>query len=270
VAPERDPGEQHERYRVDESFYNQVRDAHSKYRVVDKFIVPPLSGKGFTVKAGQLFRIIEVEGPQVVDVAFWNAGNPGEFFDADRTFQLEGWFVKRYSRLWSQSPWFRPIATCTEDTVITQDADKGYHHHWMGSHCAPEIYELRAGLTGLNACHLNLLEAIEPFGLTEGNILHNLNVHTKARVDPMTGRIYCTTSDAKQGDYIEFYAEIDLLVGVSVCPNGDGLNDGTKPQETGVRPVGVEIYETGIVPKPFPKWTDWRPTWVGKWRGPSR
>jgi len=121
----------------------------------------------------------------------------------------------------------------------------------------------------LNACHLNLLQGIEPFGLTEEDILHNLNIHQKARIDPTKGRTLCTSADSKPGDYIEFFAEIDVLVSVSVCPNGDGLLDATEPEKVTLRPIGIGIYDTGISPKEFPGWTDWRPTWRGKWEPPK-
>lgn len=80
-----------------------------------------------------------------------------------------------------------------------------------------------------------------------------------------SGKIYDGGCDGKPGDYIEFYAEIDLLVAVSVCPSGDGLVSGTMPEKVVLRPIGIEMYETGVQPKEFPKWTDWRPTWKGKW-----
>lgn len=256
------------RYKIDRAFYDKVRDARLQYRPVDRFTIPVNNGQGFHVKRGQTFRVVIVDGPQISDVTFWNAQNPGEFLDIGRTLGLEGWFVKPYSRLWSQVPWFRPMATCLEDTVIQKDTELGYHHHFLGSHCAPEIYELRSGRVGLNACHLMLLQSIEPFGLKEVNILHNLNIHQKARIDPDTGKTYCAVSDSRPGDYIEFYAEIDLLVAATVCPNGDGILDGTNPSEVALHPVLIEVCDTGIQPREFPGWTNWRQTWNGRWTPP--
>jgi uncharacterized protein YcgI (DUF1989 family) len=51
---------------------------------------------------------------------------------------------------------------------------------------------------------------------------------------------------AKKGDYLEFFAEIDLLCALSTCPGGD-LSlpmwgpDARDPLEV-CRPLGVEIY----------------------------
>jgi uncharacterized protein len=179
-------------------------------------------------------------------------------------------FIHQYTQLWSDVPWFRPMVTCLEDTVVTTCSDGVFHHHFVGTHCSPETQQMRFGVTGLNACRLNLLRAIEPFGLGEKDLHDNVTVHQKTRLDPKTGRIYVAPSDGKPGDYVEFYAEMDLLVAVSVCPLGDGLANPTVHAEHAVRPLRVEIYDTGIAPKSFPAWTDWRPAWTGRWVPPER
>jgi hypothetical protein len=253
----------HQQYRPDTAFYDEVRAAKPRYQLIDRFVIPPNDGRAFIAKAGQTFKVIEVNGPQTVDVAFWNAHNPKEAFNAERTFALEGWWIKRYGRLWSNVPWLRPMATCIDDTVVTKEPKIGFHHQIViMSHCSPEHHELRSGKRGANiarsSCHVNFLKAIEPFGLQEEHIVDNVNLHTKARINPRDGRPQFATSDGKAGDYIEFYAEIDLLVGVSVCPGGDGSVGGIHPEQIVVRPIGIELYETGIHPQEFPVWTDWR------------
>lgn len=244
-------------YQLDRDFYETVRAAKPRYQLLDRFIISPYTGRGFLVKKGQTFRVVEVAGPQIGDVAFWNAANPEECFGGMRTWLVEGWIIKLYTRLWSELPWFRPMMTCVEDTVTPQ-TESNYHHHFLGTHCAPETLQMGYGADGLNACRLNLLEAIEPFGLSETNLRENINVHEKDRLDPVTGRRSITRGDGKAGDYVEFFAEVDLLVAVSVCPFGDGSVDPTMYPADAVRPLGVEIYDTGIKPKPFPTWTEWR------------
>lgn len=246
----------HPRYQINRPFYDRIRNGKADRGLVDRLVIPPNNGKGFIVRAGQTFRVIQEEGSQIADVAFWNADNPAEHFGGARTWLLEGWIVRPYSRMWSELPWLRPMMTCVEDTVdTTPRAD--YHHHFMGIMCSPESVERRAGVAGSNACRLNLLQAIEPFGLNERYIRENVNVHEKNRLDPLTGQRSIGTDLSRKGDYIEFYAEMDLLVGVSVCPYGDGTTDPTDPKNV-IRPLGIEIHDTGIPPNPFPKWSEWR------------
>lgn len=259
-------GSKYSRFKLDKGFYDKLLAAKSSFKLVEKFTIAPNNGRGFVVQKGCTFRVVEVEGPQIADVAFWSAGEPKlEFFSPCRTLHLEGMFMRPYSRLWSEVPRFRPIATCIGDTVETLQAEEGWHHHFLGGHCTPEMWEMTANRTDLNACHLNLLQAIESFGLKEEDLRDNINVHQKARVDGATGIMHYAGIDAKKGDYIEFYAEIDLLVAVSVCPSGDGARAPEEADRISLNPIGIEIYDSGIAPKEFPAWTDWRPTWQGKW-----
>ena len=259
-------GSKYSRLKLDREFYDKLLAARSTFKLAEKFTIAPNTGRGFVVQKGHTFRVVESEGPQIADVAFWSAQEPKlEYFSPCRTLHLEEMFIRPYSRLWSEVPRFRPIATCIEDTVDTVRAEEGWHHHFLGSHCTPEMWEMTAGQTGLNACHLNLLQAVEPFGLKEIDIRDNVNVHQKARVDGVTGLMHYTGIDVKKRDYIEFYAEIDLLVAVSVCPSGDGARAPEEASKILLNPIGIEIYDSGITPKEFPAWTDWRPTWQGKW-----
>ena len=250
--------------RMDLEFYDDIRARVSERKLLQRSIIPPNNGRGFRVDKGQTFKIIQEQGPQVVDVCLWNADCPQrESLSLNRTLLADGLFITTNSRLWSDLPMYRPIATCIEDTVDTGPADEGWHAHFSGSHCASEVWELTFGVPGLNGCHLNLLQGAESMGLTEEDVIgDNINLFMKMRIDGLTGRRYFSKTDAKKGDYIEFYAEIDLLISVSVCPDGDSS---LIPETFHKLPIAVEIYETGIEPKEFKKWTDWRPDWKGSW-----
>ena len=253
----RDLSIQQPAYQLDKAFYEGVRTARPQYKLLDKWIIPPFNGRGFVVKQGQTFRVIQVKGPQIGDVTFWNLHNPKERFSSLRTWDVEGWFVKVFSRAWSDVPWFRPMATCVDETLDVRREDNRFHHHSVASHCSAEQVEMRSGNAGLNACRLNLLQAIEPFGLEERNLRDNLDVFQKWTFDGGNGKFYGARTESEPGDYIEFYAEMDLIVAVSVCPSGDNSENVFNVYGE-VWPLGIEIYDTGILPKEFPRWTDWR------------
>ena len=250
----RDLSVQQPAYQLDTAFYESVQAARPRYKLVDKYVIPPFSGRGSVVQKGQTFRVIQVEGPQIGDVTFWNLHNPKERFSSLRTWDVEGWFLKVFTRVWSDVPWLRPMVTCVDETLDARREDDQFHHHFVASHCSAEQVEMRSGTAGLNACRLNLLQAIEPFGLAEQNLRDNLDVFQKFAFDGREGKFYSARTDSKPGDYIEFYAEMDLIVAVSVCPSGD--NSANIHGE--VLPLGIEIYDSGIPPKEFPRWTDWR------------
>lgn len=261
--------EKQPRYRLDEGFYQRVRGAHAGYKQVDDLLVPPGEGRALVVGKGHTFRVIEETGPQIGTVAFWNAQDRRESFLAARTWAHEGIFVRPFARLLSGVPWVRPMMTCVDQTVATQSGDGEYQHHTLGTHCSPEVIEMWFGREARNSCRQNLLRAVEPYGLTEVDLHDNLNVHQKAKVgDPEKGRIYLAASEARAGDYIEFFTEMDLLVAVSVCPLGDGTADPTRNLDD-VRPLRMAVYDTGLEPESFPPSGDWRPTWKGRWSWPE-
>jgi len=260
--------EKQPRCQLDPAFYERVRAATAGRRPRERFSIPPHSGRGFAVRRGQAFRVVEEAGAQAGAVAVWNADDHRETLLAATTIAREGVVVRPYVRLMSGLPWVRPLMTCVDDTVRLDPPDPEWHQHSVGSHCSPEYLELRFGVTGANACRVNLLQAIEPFGLAEEALHDTVNVHYKVHFgDVERGRIYAQRSDAKPGDHVEFYAELDLLVAVSVCPLGDGSGGPAGPN--GLRPLGIEIYDTGIPPREFPRWTDGRANWTGRWIPPA-
>jgi len=69
---------------VDRPFYDRLADETRSRTLVEQFVVPMRSGRAWPVRAGQLFRIVAVEGPQVADFNAWNLGHPRERFWAAR------------------------------------------------------------------------------------------------------------------------------------------------------------------------------------------
>ena len=247
----RDLSSQHPRYRLDTAFYEDVRACQRLRR--ESSVVAPLMGKGFFVQRGQVVRIVQEKGPQVAEVGLWNADDPAETYTPMRTRSLEGLFITTYTRMWSDLPWLRPMMTCVEDTMVRTQQRAGYHHHRFWTPCSAETIEMRTGRVGGRGCRTNFLKAVAPFGLVERHLRDSIVLFEKCRLDALDGKIYSTRSDARKGDYVELFAEIDVLVAVSVCPGREGGGDGP------ALPVGVEVYDTGMAPRLFPGWTEWRP-----------
>jgi uncharacterized protein YcgI (DUF1989 family) len=125
------------------------------------------------------------------------------------------------------------------------------------------------GRAARNSCRHNLVKAIQPHGLKDTDLHDNVNVHQRASIaDPALGHIHLAASRAKAGDFVEFFAEMDLIVAVSVCPLGDGTGDPTAGLDH-VRPLRAETFETGFQPKPWPPTHDWRLAWKGHWVPPQ-
>lgn len=231
---------------VDQEFYDRLADHTKMGQPVDQFIVPIRSGMAWPVRAGQICRIVVVEGPQVADFNAWNLHNPRERFWAARTKQLYRAHVTTYDRLWSCLPYFRPMLTIVNDTVnYGIDEDGAGCHDLLGTRCDPYVHKLLTGEDFDYCCHSNLVRAVAPYRLSESDVHDVLNIF---QVTGLTEdhRYFVKPSPAKKGDFFEFFAEIDLLCAISTCPQGDlsvaawGPNP-ADPSST-CRPLGVEVY----------------------------
>jgi uncharacterized protein YcgI (DUF1989 family) len=139
------------------------------------------------------------------------------------------------------------MATVTNDTVkYGIDEDGAGCHDLLGTRCDPYVHQLLNGEEFDLCCHSNLTRAVLPFGLTEFDVHDNLNMFQVTGLTP-DGRYFVKPCPAKQGDYFEFFAEIDLLCAISACPHGDlsvqmwGPNAGDPA--TTCRPLGIEVYQ---------------------------
>jgi len=238
---------------LNRSFYEDLRARRKTFRLADRFVIPKESGKGFIVRRGQLARIIAIEGPQIADIDFFNADNPRERLWANQTLNREGTHLTTFNRLWTNMPWFRPIMTIVEDTVQNVPEPMGARHHYIfGAHCTPYFWLLALGRPGRSSCYENLVAAIAPFGLKPEDVHDNLNLFQKSRIDLETSRRTTVPSDVKRGDYVEFFAEMDVLMAISACPVGSGrFRVETGGCESDTKPLGVEIYDTGVEPLSF-------------------
>ncbi len=242
---------------VDRQRYGRLASRTEKRSLIERFIVPIRSGKAWPVRAGQLCRIVVVEGPQVADFNAWNLHNPRERFWAARTKQLHSAHVTTYDRLWSCLPYLRPMLTITKDTVSYGiDEDGAGCHDLLGTRCDPYVHKLLNGEDFDLCCHSNLVRAVTPYHLGESDVHDVLNIF---QVTGLTrdGRYFVKPSPARTGDFFEFFAEIDLLCAISTCPHGD-LSvamwgpDAADPIST-CRPLGVEVYQPA--PELLEGWT---------------
>ena len=211
-------------------------------------MVPIRSGRAWPVKAGQLCRIVVVEGPQVADLNLWNLHNPRERFWASRTRQLHRAHVTTYDRLWSTLPYLRPMATITNDTVdYGVDEDGGRCHDLLGTRCDPYVNQLLTGEAFDFHCHSNLVRAVAARTGSPSSTSTTCSTSSRSPASPDGDRYFMKASPARKGDFFEFFAEIDLLCAISTCPGGD-LSvplwgpDAGDPLPT-CRPLGIEVHQ---------------------------
>lgn len=238
-------------------FFEQLRAARRGFRKVKEGSIPLTErGKAFVVEKGQSVRIICVEGPQVADICIWNAHDFEEHFWNEATLSREGLFLTTFSRLWSNMPKLRPMMTIIEDTVETQPTFPGAGHHYcVGGHCNPHFWywalkDKTHPYVTTFSCYHNLLRAMAFYSLGPMHLHDNINLFQKTHFELDTGQRPVEASDARAGDYVEFYAEMDVLMAVSICPGGSFAGDWSAGKNK-IKPIGIEIYDTGVQPLEF-------------------
>ena len=220
-------------------------------------------GRAIDVVAGQVLRISQPgKRGNIVDIMMLNSDNLDEHNHMPTQFLFEGLLVNKYTRVWSGQPWTRPLATCIEDATDTSYLPKGYGHHFFFGHCSSELVETAEGRLNASSCHSNFLQAAQSRGLGEEVArLENFVVFQPASIRPNPegtqvqgyGDVPLQT---KQGDYVDFYAERNLLVLISLCPCGD---QSASWKDVWLTPMKVQVLDTGTKPQPFKRFHDWRP-----------
>jgi uncharacterized protein YcgI (DUF1989 family) len=209
----------------DAAFFDAARAELTK---IFEVVVPPREARTFSVPAGHFFRIVSVDGPQVGDLNLWNAHDLTERFFSGKTRALHATHVSTGDRLWSTLPSLRPMATITHDTLdwYGWDEDGAGVHDVIGTRCDPYTNMLLKGTEYHHCCHSNLARALagaRGMKVTDAE----MHVHDVVNVFMCTGytrdthQYFMKASPVRPGDFIELFAEIDLLGALSACPGGD-------------------------------------------------
>lgn len=183
-------------------------------------VMPPKTGLAVEVKVGQRFRVTDLEGKQVVDMAIFNLANLREklstSYSRTRYVPAPGQpYIPRDKLLAGDtlmSTICRPMMKIIEETPEI----KGMHdtHNRM---CNRFLYET-FGFGPRDGCHEIISKAIAPYGLLPEDVPDTMDLFMNYHHDCAQGRWHIGEPCSKPGDYIEFEAMMDVLIGLSNCP----------------------------------------------------
>jgi len=213
-------------------------------KVIFEQVMPPASALAFTVKKGQYFRVIDIEGKQVGDLAIFNEHDYTEKLNVAYT-RSEGGVIEGLTGIWQPiqgittgkrliSSIREPLATITADTPVPS----GIHDTFFKT-CCRRTRE-RFGLEPGDGCLEFLTKVLEPYGIAQGNIPDTFNIFMNCPYDPKKGMLSIVEPVSRPGDYIEFKAEKDLLCALTTCPMPDySYCNGPPPHRC--KPLKVQI-----------------------------
>ena len=171
--------------------------------------IPARRAKAARARKGQLIRVVNTHGTQVVDA--W------AFSDADAT----EWMAMEASRAW-----FMKLAAGVGDSFVTNrrcpiltlvEDTSGCAHDTLMAPCDPDRYGLLGVVGYHDNCRDNLHAALKDLGLAVPATPPSLNVFMNI---PWTadGRLAWGEPVSAPGSYALFRAEMDLVVAFSACP----------------------------------------------------
>ena len=219
-------------------------DAHAKLieseldptRSVLSEIIPAGEPWMGTVKRGQHFRIVDLEGNQAVDTLFYRADTLEERYSATDTIRAQGSiYLTTGTRLLSNE--------C--NTMLTIVADTCGRHDTLGGACSAESNTVRYALEKrhMHSCRDNFLLALAKWGSQYGrdfskrDLASNINFFMNVPVTP-AGKLTFADGISGAGRYVEMRAEMDVTVLISNCPQLNNPCNGYNPT-----PVQVLVWD---------------------------
>ena len=196
--------------------------------VLEDRVIPAGEPWARVLRAGQLLRIVDLEGRQAVDFLCYNAADPSERYNAADTMKYaKTIFLTTGHGIYSDMG--RRLLTIVEDTCGRHDT--------IGGCCSAASNELRYGVKDTPACRENFLRALASFGLGKKDIVANLNWFMNVPVEP-DGAMAIVDGVSKPGDHVDLRADMDVLAVISNCPQTRNPCNGWKPT-----PIRVVVSE---------------------------
>ncbi len=221
--------------------HDAVVAVRTRTSVIDH-VVPPKSGYSCVVRKGQHVRVTDIEGKQAGDIAFFNRDNTKEKncnnLSRSRQFKPGGRYAIKDSFdigdvIYSTA--YRPMLTIFADTAVPH----GRHEIELHS-CNAEMFT-RLGLEPPphGGCWEILSAVLEPQGIAPEEISDTFDCFANLVHKPDDGEWIWEAPVTRPGDYLELRAEMDVIMGLSVCPmDFDTPLNGWK-----VTPLQVEVFD---------------------------
>jgi uncharacterized protein YcgI (DUF1989 family) len=196
--------------------------------VISEFIVPAKGYAAFLMKRGRILRFVDIEGRQVPDLVCFNAADHGEALNLGNTILLNK------KRELQKGNVIYSIICNSMMTIVDYSNALSYSY---GPMCSEELNRIRYGVPHTPNCRGNLAMALGPWGFNYRDIPNAFVPFMNVQVDER-GNMEIKEPTTDPGDFYDLRAEMDLLIGISNCPQERNPCNGFNPT-----PMGVIIYE---------------------------
>jgi uncharacterized protein len=189
-----------------------------------RWIIPAREYAAFTMSRGEVLRFVDTEGKQVPDLVFFNANDLSEEINLGNSLLLN----KR--RDFVEGDILYSIICNPMMTITGYSNSTSYSY---GPMCSEELNRIRYGVANTRNCRDNFAMALEDWGLDRRSIPNAFVPFMNVGVND-AGTFEIREPTSMPGDYYDLRAEMDLVVGVSNCPQERNPCNGFNPTSMGI------------------------------------
>lgn len=183
--------------------------------------IPPRSGTAFFLDRGQRLTVIDPNGEQVADLLAFNRNDLEEVISSGRTLDYA-------SRIYLTAG--DPLYSNRSNIMLRIVEDTVGRHDFLLTPCSKDTFRIIYGdLDPHRGCFGNLAAALEPYGIVPDRIPVAFNCFMNVPIDAQTGIIRVEPPLSRAGDHITFFAEQDLVIGLTACSALQSNNGSFKP-----------------------------------------
>lgn len=170
--------------------------------------IPPQSGTSFPLNHGDTLTVTDIEGQQVSDLLCFSKADPLESLSNGRTIDYASKiYFSTGDVLYSNRS--NVMLRIMEDTCGKND--------FLLTPCSATMFKILYGHKEPHrGCFGNLAEALEVWSIQSDSIPVAFNCFMNVPVNGATGKLEVLTPTSKPGDHIQFKAEMDLIVAMTV------------------------------------------------------
>lgn len=187
--------------------------------VLQRIYIPARTATAFNVWKGNVLRVVDLEGQQAADIVMFNAAELDDCVNSETTKLMNHTY----------SPTTGHVIYSVDCNPMFRIVDDSVGQNYPGAaQCSERLNYRRYGIPGTLNCRTNLANVLRPWGITERRVPGCFTPFMK--VDHAEdGGLAISTASSKPGDYIDLLAEMDMLVGISACPQERNPVNGWKP-----------------------------------------
>jgi uncharacterized protein len=194
---------------------------------IARYHLEPQTGVSLQLTRGQVLKIVDPRGEQVSDVVAFARNDKSELLSSGRSLDYNNTiYLTTGHVLYSNRS--NPMFTILEDSVGK--------HDFLLTPCSPETFEiLYEDHEGYHpSCFENLAKNLKEFGIAEDAIPTTFNVFMNVDI-LQSGELKIGPPLSNPGDFVDFRAEMDLIVGVTAC-------SAEKSNNCSFKPIDLEVH----------------------------